>query len=430
MGNDTNAVKSTNKSGFKLSRQGLLIIVLAFVSIYTYSSLIGDSLNVTINIFAAMGLDINIMYLMASISVIFGIVGSILIGRVLNKAQVRVIWGICELIAAVFTFIWANIHTTAMYAVCYIVVYTATVIGSQMLVGMVAANWFPKTRGVAAGIYTIGFPLSAATCTSVVSGFAASKPGLPGYYMAMAIIMAIVGICLLVFVRDNPEEKGCYPDNNKSFDYEQLKKEHLANLEYQKTSKWKTKAVLTNGRFWLCVISLVVLAFASQGIMANFVNRFMETGYQLPEILGMLAIAGILAIPMSVIFGWIDVRFGAKKAGIIINALAVVGILFATLDVHALNYVALPILAVMLGGSNNLVISIFSAIWGRYNFQNVMKVYMPISIAALGLGITVVGIVGTNFSYTTAYIAILILAIISFIAMCALKVKPIDDEVR
>lgn len=430
MGNEAVVSKSTNKSGFKMSRQGFFVVLLSFVSMYTYSSLVGDSLNVTINVFAAMGLQVNVMYLMATVSVIFGIIGSILVGRLLNRAQVRVIWGICEIIGAVFTFIWANIHTTIMYAVCYIVVYTATVIGSQMLVGMVAANWFPKTRGVAAGIYTIGFPLSAATSTSLVSVFVASKFGVAGYYMVMAVIMAVVGVCLLVFVRDNPEEKGCYPDNNKAFDYEQLKREHQENLEYQKHSKWKTKAVLTCGRFWLCVLAMVVLAFASQGIMANFVNRFMETGYQLPEILGMLAIAGILAIPMSVLFGWIDVRFGSKKTGILVNALAVIGIVFATLDIHVLNYISLPILAVMLGGANNLTISIISSIWGRYNFQNVMKVYMPISIAALGLGITVVGIIGTNISYRTAYVTILVLTIISFITMCLLKVKPIDDDVR
>ena len=429
MGNEVK-VKNTNKSGFKISPRGLFIIILSFLSIYTYTALSGDSLNITINVFAAMGLDVNIMYLMSSISVIFGIIFTIIAGKIVTKVQVRIIWGICELIGAVFAFIWSTVSATPMYAVCYIVVYTSTVIGSQMLVQMIIANWFPKTRGVAMGILTIGFPLSAATTTSVVTGFVGSPAGLPGYYVVMAIIMAIVGICLLTLVRDNPEEQGCYPDNNKAFDYEELKREHEANLEYMRTSKWTVKAIISSGRFWLCVLALVICAFASQGVMANFVNRFMETGYQLPEILGMLAIAGILAIPMSVFFGWLEGQIGPKKTGCIINGLAVVGIIFATLDVHALNYVALPILSVMLGGSNNMAVCIFSTIWGRYNFQTVMRVFMPISIAALGLGITVVGIVGTNFSYQTAYIVILIFTIISFISMCALKVKPIDDTVR
>ena len=164
--------------------------------------------------------------------------------------------------------------------------------------------------------------------------------------------------------------------------------------------------------------------------MANFVNRFTESGYQIPEILGMLAIAGILAIPMSVIFGWLDVKIGTKKTGIIICALAVIGVIFATIDSHALNYVALPILAVMLGGSNNLSVSMSTSIFGRYNFKNVQRCYSPIMAAALGLGITVIGIVGTNFSYHTAYIVITVLVIIGFISMCTLKLTPIDDTVR
>ena len=156
----------------------------------------------------------------------------------------------------------------------------------------------------------------------------------------------------------------------------------------------------------------------------------MESGYQLPEILGMLTIAGLCAIPLSIFIGWLDIKIGTKKTGVIVNSFAVIGLICLLLPFPVLNYVGLPILAVLLGGSNNLAIAIYTSIWGRYDFQNVYRVYVPIMNLALGLGISVVGVIGTNFNYETAYVVLLILQVISLISMIALKVKPIDEDVH
>ncbi|MCU6761721.1 Uncharacterised protein [uncultured Roseburia sp.] len=166
------------------------------------------------------------------------------------------------------------------------------------------------------------------------------------------------------------------------------------------------------------------------GIMSNFVGKFMEQGYQMNEILGMLAIAGIVAIPGSMFVGFLDAKFGTKFAGIIVNILAVVAVLFNLTDVHALHYVALPLLGIMLGGSSNMMVSCTSAIWGRYDFQNAFRVIQPLNSVMTGIGITVVGIVGTNFNYMSAYKVMFVMAICGLLAMMALKVKPIDKDVR
>ena len=62
MENKGMTAKNTNKSGFNFGRQGLFIIILAFLTMYTYTALIGDSLNVTIKVFGAMGLNTNVLY--------------------------------------------------------------------------------------------------------------------------------------------------------------------------------------------------------------------------------------------------------------------------------------------------------------------------------------------------------------------------------
>lgn len=71
-----------------------------------------------------------------------------------------------------------------------------------------------------------------------------------------------------------------------------------------------------------------------------------------------------------------------------------------------------------------------SAIWGRYDFQNAFRVIQPLNSLMTGVGITVVFIIGHNVSYWMAYAAMAVIAAAGLIAMIALKVEPIDDEVR
>ena len=259
----------------------------------------------------------------------------------------------------------------------------------------------------------------------------AGTVGYSMYYVAIAVIAVIVGIVVILFVRDFPEEKGGYPDNNPAFDGEKAKAEHLAALEYLKTSKWTAGKCLKTGRMWILWIAVGITGFMSMGIMSNFVTKFMVMGYELPNVLQMLGIAGVLAIPGSIVVGWLDVKIGTKKTGILINAMALVAVLCCLTRVTALHYLALPILAVMLGGSSNLMVSCTAAIWGRYDFKNAFSVIQPLNSVMTGVGITVVSACNSiDPTCQLAYIIMAVMAVIGLIAMCALKVEPIDKDVR
>lgn len=422
-------MNNKKSSAFSLGGQGFVIIILAFISCYLYSAMTSDSLNVSIGVFGEMGLNTNALYSMSSIATIFGIIASIIFGKLMSMRTASKMWACSMVLLGVFALIWSQTHSVAVYAVGYIGCYMMSLVSAQLLGYQVIAYWFPKKRGTAMGILTAGFPLSAATTTAICSKFVAST-GLPGYFITFGLIAIVVGIFIFFFVRDFPEEKGCYPDNNHEFDYETAKKEHEANLEYLKTSKWTVGRCLSTGRMWILWLAVGVTGFLSMGIMANFVGKFMEAGYQMPQILPMLGIAGVLAIPGSVLIGWIDVRFGTKVAGILVNAGACIAVLCNLTSITPLHYLSLPILAVMLGGSSNLMVSCTSAIWGRYDFQNAFRVIQPLNSILTGVGITVVGIIGTNSSYYNAYVAMFVLAVIGLIAILALKIEPIDKDVR
>ncbi len=416
-------------NSFNLGAKGIVIVLLAFVSCYVYSALTSDSLNVTIGVFGEMGLNTNVLYSMSTIATVFGIVGSIILGKIMSLKTASKTWGVSMILAGVFSLIWSQAHSVTIYAIGYLGCYTLTLACAMLLSSQVIAYWFPKKRGVAMGICTAGFPLSAATTTAVCSTFV-GKMGISAYYIFIAVIALAAGIIIFAFVKDFPEEKGAYPDNDKDYDFEAAKKEHEANLNYLKTSKWTVGKCLSTGRMWILWIAVGITGFLSMGIMSNFVGKFMEQGYQMPQIFGMLGIAGVIAIPGSMFVGFIDTKFGTKTAGIIVNVLAVIAVGFNLTSVTPLHYLSLPLLAVMLGGSSNMMVSCTSAIWGRYDFQNAFRVIQPLNSIMTGVGITVVGIIGTNASYMTAYQTMFVLAIVGLIAMIALKVEPIDKEVR
>lgn len=428
--------KKTN--ALNLGPKGLVIVILGFLSCYLYSALTSDSLNVTIPVLGELGVNTDILYSLSTIATILGILGSILFGKLMAMKTASKMWAFAMIATGIFAFIWSRTAglqlggkaqaALVVYCVGYFVCYVLTLVGAMLLSYQVIGNWFPTKRGVAIGIVTAGYPLSAATTTSLCSVFAG--PGLGNFYVLLGVIALIVGIIVLVYAKDFPEEKGAYPDNNHNYDFEAAKKKFEQSMEYLKTSKWTIKRCLTCGRMWIMWVTVGIGGFLSMGIMSNFMPKFLEQGYQQPEILLMLLIAGVVAIPGSAFIGWLDVKLGTKATTILINALAVIAIIMNLTDVRPLHYVSLPILALMLGGSSNMMVSCTLAIWGRYDFQNAFRVIQPLNAIMTGIGITVVGLVGTNFGYMSAYRVMLVMAIVAVIFAVLLKVEPIDDDVR
>lgn len=424
-------MEAKKTSSWNLGVKGYIVVILAFFSCYVYSAMTSDSLNVTRDIFIGQGMNENLIYAMSTIAVPFGIVGCVILGRLIHKQSIRLYWGLSMIITAAATALTGQIHNTMGVVVCYVVTYTFSLASAMLLSGEIIGHWFPEKRGVAMGLCTAGYPLSAASTSAVAGMFAGSDAGYPMYYIVIGIIAVVVGVIVIVFVRDFPEEVGGYPDNNPAFDGAKAAAEHEAALEYLKTSKWTAMKCFTTGRMWILWIAVGITGFMSMGIMSNFVTKFMVMGYDLNTVLSMLGIAGVLAIPGSIFVGWLDVKIGTKPTGILVNVLALIAVLCCLTNVTALHYICLPILAVMLGGSSNLMVSCTAAIWGRYDFKNAFSVIQPLNSVMTGVGITVVSVCN-NIDQTCqlAYIIMAVMAVIGLVAMAILKVEPIDADVR
>ena len=167
MSNQTTTVKAS-KSNF--GSKGWFVIIFSFLCILLQSSLINDSLNVVIEPFAqTRGWSTNSLYAFSSVCSAISVLGAAFWGFVTNKTNIRFAWGISLAITAVACFFWGGAQSSTIYFVCLAV---STVCGMAFcyIANMnVISNWFPKKKGIAMGWVTIGFPLSAAITTPLVT---------------------------------------------------------------------------------------------------------------------------------------------------------------------------------------------------------------------------------------------------------------------
>lgn len=412
---------SAGKSNF--GAKGWMILIFSFLCIMFQSSLINDSLNVVVYAFAEQnGWNPSILYTFSTIAAWIAVAGAAFWGFVSQKLSLRFTWAVSLGITVVSAFFWGRSSTLGLYFLCLAV----STVGGQAF-GYIAnhnviSNWFPRKKGLAMGWVTIGFPLSASVTVPLVSGLMA-KGGLQAvytFYGAAALVLCVVGALL---IRDYPEQAGCFPDNDHTLSSEDAQKHLAEGMEYMKHSPWTVKKLLATKQTWVITFSLGIMQLLSLGIMTNFMPRCLQAGYQQPQIVTMLMVAGLIACFGSYACGQLDARLGTKKAIIVTLIVAVVAIVLNLIPTTITMYLSLPFLGFMLGGAANYVVSLTNTIWGRYDFPLAYKVINPLVACVGAAGVALVGVLGNTFSYAVAYGVLAVLAVLATIV-----IATIDDS--
>lgn len=419
--------KSTAK-GF--GKKGWGILILAFFSILINAMIIYDSLNVTIPAGWAPKFGMqnpSLLYLFSTIAAWISVPGAIFFGWLCGKKTCHFSWGIALIANAVFCAIWSFASSSPVYLVMLCLANICGMGFSYIANLNVVSNWFPTKKGLAMGVVTIGFPLSATIATPLCSALLQNL-GLDKIYYMFAAVCLVLGILVLTLVKDYPEQAGAYPDNDKSFDRAKADKMLAEGLAYQKTSVWQPKKFLKTPNVWKIIFPLGIMELFSLGVMSNFVPRMAQIGFDTAACTPMLACAGLVACVGSYLCGVMDQKLGTKKAiiitflfGIFSLAMNVAGGFVTGGQVgdtgYIMIFIAQPFMGIMLGGAANYLVSLISTIWGRYDFDNGYRVMKP-AVAIIGaLGITICGAVGNSMAigYAYAYAFICVLCVIAVI---------------
>lgn len=416
-------MKQSTAKGF--GKKGWVILILTFFSILMNSMIIYDSLNVTLlpqtglGWPARLGLENpSILYVFSTIAAWISVPGAIVFGWLCGKKSCKFSWGLALVLNAVVCFLWTFAAASPVYLIMLCLANICGMGFNYIASLNVVSNWYPTKKGLAMGVVTIGFPLSATIATPLCTALL-TNIGLNGIYYMFSIICLVLGVLVFVLVKDYPEQAGAYPDNDKSFDRALSDKLLAEGLEYQKTSEWQPKKFLRTGNVWKIIFPLGVMELFSLGVMSNFVPRMAQIGFDTAACTPMLACAGLVACVGSYLCGVMDQKLGTKKAiiitfifGIVSLALNVIGGFVTTSRVGDIGYILIfigqPFMGIMLGGAANYLVSLISTIWGRYDFDNGYRVMKP-AVAIIGaLGITICGALGNapGVGYAYAYILI------------------------
>lgn len=386
----------------------------------------------------------------------------ILAGRVSKMKSVKsmtMIFGAITLIAALGTML---IAPGGLWLVAYFLVNVFAIMYGMFGIGIIIGQWFPTRKGVFMGIATFAFPLANGVMGQVPTwvnlggafdaaygaGAAAGNfdaithqpiPDLMVGFQNLHVFKAFLPFLLIglvgwiigmIFVKDYPEQVGCFRDNDKSFTKEKADAMLAVEIENRKTTVWKVGKTFKCGSFWLITIPMGTLLGCSVGMMTQ-TNAIIGDGIAGLEFGAIMGMVMIFALIGSYVLGLIDGKFGTKTAIIVsVIVMLIAGILGGIGGTALLP--AIILLAIFMGAASNFTVSGAAQYWRREDFSTVFGVVNPIANIIQALGPMMVAFTIAK-SVNTPFWVVSVIAVISLVLILCFKpsnVKAVDDKYR
>ena len=418
----TDAQKTKSNFG----AMGWYYIVLTAILFYINTLITTDGLNVTVAACEAReGWSQAQLLNYSTLAGYISIAAAPFIGVWLGKQGVKLVCSILLLVSGAATIWWGNAGSPLQYLISCAIVCACANGYSHLSSSTLANNWFPKKKGLFLGWSTMGLQMSSVCGVAMLNLFITHFK-LSGCYNIVGAMQIALGILCVFTVKNTPMEMGKYPDN-LPMSAEELAAYTKGQAEY--VSTLTLGQILKDKNTWLIGISFGVLYMASIGMLSQWVPRLMTLGYDSSYAITLLAVAAAIGLFGSYAWGWLDMKFGPKKASIGIMVNYVIAVFLLVLPHHpVLLYIAVFLIGMGIGGVANLVGSLVGSIWGVKEFARVFGIVNTIegvvrvtAFSVLAFGLTHLG------GYSGAYTIFLVLCVIGVIMMCFVRL-PAENK--
>ena len=395
--------------------KGWALILYAFLAYFTATA-VGSAMNAASGTLSELrGWNAALLTSFISLGSIANVVAGFIFGKLSTKASAKklsifcsIVWIAVVLGMGVTTNLWA-------FAFCLIIANGISNALGYQLAPVMIAKWFPKRKGIIMGIVTMGIPLCSGVATMMYQAGYAAMGSLGGFLPFIAVLVVAL-IVLLLFLADDPSEKGFTPDNGVSVDVEEEK-------EINKESIWTTKKLLSTPQVWIHGIMLGVQLLFASGLMVQLFPRLLEIGFD-PGTAGMMMLAsGLLALPGSYLCGVLDSKIGARKAAYTSYIFGILAMVLNLTGNTVCVWISLVCIGMVVGGAANWPASLCIEEFGD-SFANGYGIIQPM--------IQLVGAIGPAFfaafygmtgSYRIPYICGGVLMLVGLLGF-ALFAKP------
>lgn len=320
---------------------------------------------------AANGWDYTKVLSLATAAGALSVIGNLLLGKICEKKgpKFSIILGL--LTSACFVFLYGSATNLTVYAIG---LFGAICCGQSISffgASALIANWFPRKKGLAMGIVTIGPPVATIAMVSVMNSLLGSL-GLKKGVMVISAVLLLVALFCLFAVHDTPEECGETPDNMPK---EELEKLHS---EEEHTEKLPLGQLLKMKSFWYILLMMGICNLTQTGLMAQFLVRYQGTDIPESTVIVMMSIMAVIAIFGSMIVGYFENKLGTQKAYSIFAALFALAFLLNFTNIPGLVYLSVPMFGVVLTLMQIFLSAFELSVFGRKNFKQANAVLFPL----------------------------------------------------
>jgi MFS transporter, OFA family, oxalate/formate antiporter len=408
-------VKNTNVNS--LGKRGWLITLCSFLLFMLGTGVVADFLNISVPAISHKnGWNPAILLTFSTMGGWITLVTSFLIGNLIRKIGPRKVMGVSILLFSICTFVLGSLNSIALYGAIVLMLSVLDAAQSGMAMQTVISSWFPRKKGIVMGWATIGLSLSTVAFLPFFA-WLNGRFGIGGAYRVVGIISLVIGIVCFLVVRDIPEECGLAPDNDSEESREELEKESAKIQAYIKSSPFTFGKIFRTKQVWQISIMLGIGMMTATGVLSQFVARMASMGVGIGVAVSILSLSGIIAMPFSYLWGFLDSKIGPKKVSTIQLVWYTVALILMVMVGKNIvgNYVGVFMFFVALGGINNMLTSYTASVFGRYDFASANRLIYPIYSAVRCSAFAIVGIGVSLFgSYNEVYLL--------FAAFCAIGV--------
>nr|WP_320133890.1 MFS transporter [uncultured Holophaga sp.] len=406
----TAAAPARERTGF--GSYGWVMILFSLLMYFAYAGWVADGLNIFTSAFAGRnGWDVAKLLSLVAPGGLMGVVGAGFFGEVVVKKGPRFVLTLSLVCMAGAVLWFGRITSLWEFTVSFMVInFFASGFGF-IAPGTLMNNWFPRKKGMALAIATSGFPLATALFVPLIA-LMFNRMGIAPATATWGVIFLLAAALGFVIVKDNPEQIGHYPDNDPSED-----RASLDELENYK-SPFTVKRLLKDRDMWLISFGWGCLWLVTMGIVVQLVPRLMSLGYTQARAIAFLSTAAVCAIPGGLLWGWLDQRFSTKVASFVYGVLYILTLfmlIFQTRSMAA-TFVTVVFVGIGLGGIKNLLTSMVSTVYGRFDFGAAYRLVVPISLIVRTLCFPIMGIALLAFkSLSGAYAMFIVVDVIALI---------------
>lgn len=244
-----------------------------------------------------------------------------LMGKILERYNIRLVMGICTTLMAVSFALFSQCRTLGQFYALSVFLGIGSAGTHIIPVSMMITNWFEEKRGLAMGIVFSATGIGG-FIFNPFSNWLIENYGWENAYLTLGVIVGLCTIPMALFVvRVRPSDKGLAPYGTKA-----------VSAAYHETaaSGLTAREALRAPAFWLLAGMILFIAIANMGVLHHIVPYLTDVGISSSTAAALMSLHMAVLVAGKLVMGDLADRIGLRRSLIacIVGLVVSIGLLY------------------------------------------------------------------------------------------------------